>query len=171
MDIDGRLAVLEVEPHCGELLSTTIHPEGATLKIDITKESARSVLHENTIVVVVRSFRGKDINVLQRGCLGDLPVDGPVDLVVCALGYSVFPDWRSVFANTTRLLSPAGCYVVFDQYVEDLYVADFAADQTRRTWELVERGFERADTRWYGDCFMAAGTIPRRSQDSPADPR
>ena len=104
--------------------------------------------------------------------LGDLPVDGPVDLVVCALGYSVFTDWRSVFANTTRLLSPAGCYVVFDQYVEDLYVADFAADQTRRTWELVERGFERADTRWYGDCFVAVGAIPRRSsQDSAAGAR
>lgn len=82
--------------------------------------------------------------------LNDLPVDRPVDLVTCSLGYSVFPDWQAVFANTTKLLAPAGCYVVFDQYIEDLYVADFAADQTRRTWERVEEAFECADTHGMG---------------------
>jgi ubiquinone/menaquinone biosynthesis C-methylase UbiE len=99
--------------------------------------------------------------------LNDLPVDRPVDLVVCSLGYSVFPDWKAVFANTMKLLSPAGVHVVFDQYIEHLYVPDFAADQTRRTWELVEEAFERADTRWYGDCFLAVGAHPRRPAEDP----
>jgi ubiquinone/menaquinone biosynthesis C-methylase UbiE len=106
-------------------------------------------------VVARCAFVKRDARIV---AFGDLPVNGPVDLIVCSLGYSVVPEWQVTFRNTLDLLATDGTYVIFDQYVDGLYVPDFAADQSRRSWELLERSFTKSDTTWYGNCFLSIGT-------------
>jgi len=50
-------------------------------------------------------------------------------------------SWEEAFENTCRLLAPDGLYVVFDQFSPGMVVHDFAADQSRESWKLVERTF------------------------------
>lgn len=92
----------------------------------------------------------------------------PFDLMTCFLGYSVIDQWRDAYRNTVGLLGPDGIYAIFDQFGEGLFAPDFAADQTRKSWELIEQSFERCDTKWYGNCFIAIGT-GRKSTAEPGD--
>lgn len=82
---------------------------------------------------------------------------GTADIIISALGFSVMNDWTRVFEHSLGLLADDGYYVVFDQYLPGTEVPDFAADQSRRTWELVERSFIDAETSWFGDRFIAIG--------------
>jgi ubiquinone/menaquinone biosynthesis C-methylase UbiE len=82
---------------------------------------------------------------------------GGVDIVTCALGLSVVDEWQEAFANTARLVAPDGFYVVFDQFSPGEVVYDFAADQSRESWKLVESTFVDSETTWYGREFIAIG--------------
>lgn len=88
--------------------------------------------------------------------LSDLSAPG-VDVVTCSLGYSVIPGWEAAFSQTYELLPDNGAYAIFDQYEEDLLVPDFASDQTRQSWRLVEDRFAQAETKWIGDRFISFG--------------
>lgn len=82
----------------------------------------------------------------------------PFDLITCFLGYSVIDKWRETYRNTLGLLAQDGTYAIFDQFAEALFAPDFAADQTRKSWELIEQSFERCESKWYGNCFIAIGS-------------
>ena len=89
-------------------------------------------------------------------CPSDLPVP-KFDFVNCSLGYSVIPDWKAAFHATLRLLDDDGVYVIFDQFDDELRVPDFASDQTRKSWELIEDSFVHSETEWFGDSFISFG--------------
>jgi ubiquinone/menaquinone biosynthesis C-methylase UbiE len=99
--------------------------------------------------------------------LAALP-EGPADLVTCSLGYSVFDDWEATFGNTLRLLKDDGWYVIFDQHEPGLVLPDFAADQSRRPFELVERSFLESETTWFGSMFLAVGRRKRAATPKQA---
>ncbi len=88
--------------------------------------------------------------------LADLPVRG-IDVVTCSLGYSVIPAWEAAFDQTCRILADDGVYAIFDQYEEDLTVPDFASDQTRQSWRLIENRFAETETKWFGNRFISFG--------------
>ncbi len=83
--------------------------------------------------------------------------NGLTDVVVSAFGFSVMADPASVFKNTLHLLKDDGYYIIFDQYIPGLVLPDFAADQSRKSWELVESCFVAAETKWFGNIFIAIG--------------
>lgn len=67
-----------------------------------------------------------------------------IDRVVCALGYSVMPEWPTVFERTWQMLAPGGRYAIMDWYFEDTgpftRFVDWtaASDVHRRFWEPLE---------------------------------
>lgn len=79
------------------------------------------------------------------------------DVITCALGFSVIPNWQEAFYNTCRLLSDDGLYVIFDQHIAELYLPEFDANVSRRSWELVQQNFVDAEVKWFGDVFIAIG--------------
>jgi phosphatidylethanolamine/phosphatidyl-N-methylethanolamine N-methyltransferase/demethylmenaquinone methyltransferase/2-methoxy-6-polyprenyl-1,4-benzoquinol methylase len=98
---------------------------------------------------------------------------GRVDAVISMLGFSVIPDWESVFDRTWDLLAPGGRYVVMDLYLAGRRTSRMAdaffrvaarADSTRRFWEPLERrvgDFEVHDAPcWGGVARTVAGTKP-----------
>jgi ubiquinone/menaquinone biosynthesis C-methylase UbiE len=99
----------------------------------------------------VRSITGEELRERVPGW------SGAADIVTCALGFSVVPSWDKAFENTCSLLDRDGFYVVFDQYSPGLVVHDFAADQSRESWKLVERTFRESETTWFGREFIAIG--------------
>ncbi len=80
-----------------------------------------------------------------------------VDVITCALGFSVIPNWRDAFHNTCRLLRDDGLYVIFDQHIPELYLPEFDAHQSRRSWELVEQNFTDFEVKWFDEIFIAIG--------------
>jgi RimJ/RimL family protein N-acetyltransferase/ubiquinone/menaquinone biosynthesis C-methylase UbiE len=68
-----------------------------------------------------------------------------VDVVLCALGLSVIPDWEQALRATFALLRPGGRYLILDVHAErrvpqSAMVELFArADLSRRPWTLLER--------------------------------
>jgi trans-aconitate methyltransferase len=84
----------------------------------------------------------------------------PVDLVTCFLGFSVISQWRESFDNTRQLLKSGGAYAIFD-YHDESYLPQFAADQSRRLWELVEQAFAIHETKWLDDdgFFVSIGQL------------
>lgn len=94
--------------------------------------------------------------------------DGGADVLVCALGFSVMNDWAQVFTHSLGLLADDGYYVIFDQYLPETEVPDFAADQSRRTWELVEAAFVEAETTWFDEMFIAIGRGKKHNRGAPS---
>ena len=83
---------------------------------------------------------------------------GTVDLVTCFFGFSVIDRWRGAFENSSRLVAAGGTYAIFDYHQEGLYISDFAADQSRESWKLVEETFADHDIqRFEGGFFLAIG--------------
>jgi len=90
--------------------------------------------------------------------LQDFGLDGPADLIVASLAFSVIPDWEAVFESSIKWLAEDGTFAIFDQYAEDFYLHTYNADQSRKSWLLVEGAFQDAETTWYdNDCFLAVG--------------
>lgn len=96
-----------------------------------------------------------------------------VDAVISMLGFTVIPDWETVFERTWDLLAPGGRYVVMDLFLEGTRTSRFAdamfhvlaqADSTRRFWEPLERrvtDFEQYDDPVFGGVArIVAGTKP-----------
>ena len=96
-----------------------------------------------------------------------------VDAVISMLGFTVIPDWETVFERTWDLLAPGGRYVVMDLFLEGERSSRFAdalfhvlarADSTRRFWEPLERrvdDFEMYDDPVFGGVArIVAGTKP-----------
>lgn len=104
------------------------------------------------------TFVHGDVETLTLGELQErVPGWGRADVVTCALGFSVVPRWQEAFENSLRLLAPDGMYVIFDQFSPGLVVHDFAADQSRESWKLVERSFADSETKWFGKQFISIG--------------
>ena len=89
-----------------------------------------------------------------------------VDLITCALGFSVIPDWERAFHQANALLKEDGLFVIFDEYTPQLYVPEFDANQSRRSWELVEEHFEHTEVKWHDPTFIAIG----QNKKGPTDP-
>ena len=44
-------------------------------KVGFAQYHLRSILHIDTLVIIASSSRGAEFNILERGCLGNLPVN------------------------------------------------------------------------------------------------
>ncbi len=91
-----------------------------------------------------------------------------IDRVVCTLGYSVMPEWPTVFERTWKMLAPGGRYAIMDWFFEDsgpfTRFVDWtaASDVHRRFWEPLEgcaRDFER-ETLFAGRLRIISGRKP-----------
>ena len=101
--------------------------------------------------------------------------EGPVDAIVCTLGFSALPDWETVMARAWDQLAPGGQLVIFDVYAERRVPQTWwteliaRADLSRRVWEPLEAratGFELeflpgSPHLHGGRLFLAAGSKPR----------
>jgi ubiquinone/menaquinone biosynthesis C-methylase UbiE len=85
-----------------------------------------------------------------------------IDMITCALGFSVIRDWQEAFHNTFRLLDDDGLYVIFDQHAPGLYLEEFDAHQSRRSWELIEQNFLDSEVKWFDEVFIAIGRGKKR---------
>lgn len=107
-------------------------------------------------------FKESDVHELTPETLAEVTADGrsKVEMITCALGYSVIPDWEAAFNQTLQLLHDDGVYVIFDQYLSDdtgLAHPGMGANQTRESWKLLERHFVHTDVKWFGNVFIAIG--------------
>ena len=80
-------------------------------------------------------------------------VGGPVDAVICALGFSVIPDYEAAFEGTWRQLRAGGRYGIMDVHATRWVPATSLvglvarADVSRQTWGPLQRrsvDFERS---------------------------
>jgi S-adenosylmethionine-diacylgycerolhomoserine-N-methlytransferase len=68
-----------------------------------------------------------------------------VDRVLCTLGFSVFPDWQSVFEQTFHLLESGGRYCIMDIFNDKItfrtrIVSILAnANNSRQVWEPLKK--------------------------------
>ncbi len=91
-----------------------------------------------------------------------------IDRMLCTLGYSVVPEWESVFQNTWNFLAPGGRYAIMDWYIPTpslktkLINRIAASDIHRRIWEPLEalaEDFQRT-TFFRGQVFVVSGRKP-----------
>ncbi|CAG9937310.1 unnamed protein product [Clonostachys rosea f. rosea IK726] len=98
--VDGGVAVVEAQVAGSELLAAEEGTVLSTVEDEIGDETTRSVLHEDTLlgVVLAAVLNHEELDVLERGGLGNLPVDtstrglglgGDVDLEVANLSEEV----------------------------------------------------------------------------------
>ncbi|CAG9998128.1 unnamed protein product [Clonostachys byssicola] len=75
--VDGGVAVVEAQVAGSELLATEEGTVLSTVEDEIGDETTRSVLHEDTLlgVVLAAVLNHEELDVLERGGLGNLPVD------------------------------------------------------------------------------------------------
>jgi len=70
--------------------------------------------------------------------------DGGFDKIICALGFSVFPEWELVLDNLLDLLKPDGRIVIMDVFAEKrsfntwLVEKIAKADLNRKIWQTLE---------------------------------
>lgn len=155
--LDGRKTCLDVA--CGTGLTSVwmarAVPELSVIGIDLNTGmldlARRRALKQG--VADRCKFLRLDATTVTRA---DLPSRG-IDVVTCSLGYSVIPGWKAAFDQTCDLLPDDGVYAIFDQYEEDLMVPDFASDQTRQSWRLIEDRFVQVETKWFGNRFISFG--------------
>lgn len=95
-----------------------------------------------------------------------------VDIIVCSLGLTAFPDWEQAFANSFDLLKPGGRYLIFDVHAEtrsfNTKTVEFVAraDILRRVWEPLETQasdfsmefLDNSIKEFGGKLFFATGT-------------
>ena len=115
------------------------------------------------------SFREADVLNITLGALPELEKHGrkDVDMITCALGFSVFPRWEEAFHRTNQLLHDDGVYVIFDQYISGdtgLAHPGFGANQSRESWKLLEQNFINVDIKWFGNVFIAIGHKKKKDQ-------
>ncbi|MFQ5858111.1 MAG: class I SAM-dependent methyltransferase [Anaerolineae bacterium] len=86
--------------------------------------------------------------------------------IVCTLGFSVVPDWETVFERTWEILEPGGRYAIMDWYsprqtLFTKFLSLIAAGEiNRRWWEPLEQraeDFER-ESMFRGLLFVMSGT-------------
>ena len=91
-----------------------------------------------------------------------------IDRALCALGFSVVPDWEVVFERSWALVRPSGRYAVMDWHVKRRNLFSWflnsisQGDVSRRIWAPLERNAEdySYSTFMRGMVFVAAGTMP-----------
>lgn len=108
------------------------------------------------------SFREADVLNITLSALPELEKHGriDVDMITCALGFSVFPRWEEAFHRTNQLLHDDGVYVIFDQYLSGdtgLAHPGMGANQSRESWKLLEKNFINVDIKWFDNTFIAIG--------------
>ncbi|CAH0048977.1 unnamed protein product [Clonostachys solani] len=80
--VDGGVAVVEAQVAGSELLATEEGTVLSTVEDEIGDETTRSVLHEDTLlgVVLAAVLNHEELDVLERGGLGNLPVNTSLGL-------------------------------------------------------------------------------------------
>jgi SAM-dependent methyltransferase len=102
--------------------------------------------------------------------MGALPLGTPVDAAVCTLGMSVIPEWERAWEAMVALVRPGGAVALMDGSPPIKETATtrltrplvwlgcrfFAADWTRRPWQLVERDVANAEIVWSRSGYVNA---------------
>ena len=107
-----------------------------------------------------------DAGILSEELLKEHAGLGRVDKMLCALGFSVIPDWEAVFARSWALLRPGGRYAIMDWHVKrrnpfSWFLNSISqGDVSRRCWAPLEQKTEDYSYRTFigGNVFVAAGT-------------
>src|SRR5437016_323858 len=89
---DSRAATIENHVACGKLLIAEICTNVPAVEYKITHVSARSILHENSLLSIVRRAFGShiDCDILEAGGLCYLPVDaGGVERCICHINNKI----------------------------------------------------------------------------------
>ncbi|NLP10689.1 hypothetical protein GX408_09875 [bacterium] len=77
------------------------------------------------------------------------------DVIVSVFGFPVMADSERAFENMFHFIEDDGYYIPFDPCIRGCILPDFAADQSRRSRELVEGCFDDTEINWFGTIFIA----------------
>ncbi len=102
-------------------------------------------------------------------------VEGPVDVVIATLIFSVVPDWRNVFAASFELLKPGGRYGTMDNYWPNPSLRlwflswTFAADAKRPGFEPLQQAAADFQLEYHPpdadvQFYVAYGTKPEQPE-------
>ena len=175
LDLEPGARVLDVACGTGanfELIQRRIGPSGELIGVDVTPEmldQARTRIARAgwTNVSVLEA----DVCKLHPDQLG-----GPFDAALCTLGLSVIPDWQRAWTRMLECVRPGGRVAVMDagepapgarridktvpRPVARALERLFAADCTRRPWQLLERDTNEPTSRAFtlGWVTAAGGT-------------
>ena len=164
-----------------ELIQRQIGPAGQLVGVDrsprmLAQARQRTTRRRWTNVTLVET----DVTDLTRQQLdraGAAPPAAGFDAVLCTLGLSVIPDWRSAYRTMLGLVRPGGRIAVLDagypakagqagevvafRPTAWLLCRAFAADPRRQPWELVSADSDNVTVERYtwGFIGIAAGTV------------
>jgi len=145
------LSVLDIGCGTGlnfELILHEIGPKGTLIGIDssgkMLDRAYRRAANKNWKNVHLLQ---KDARHIAGNNLEALTSSG-IDSIVCTLGFSVFPNWQTVFDRSFDLLKSGGRYCIMDIFNDNVtlrtrivhILAD--ADNSRRVWEPLEKRCE-----------------------------
>ncbi len=151
-------SVLDMACGTGEnfkYLVKAIGPSGTLIGTDYSEgmlAQARRKIKKNqwaNVQLIPADARTLSLDIIQSAL--SLP-DLRFDRIVCTLGYSVVPDWETVFERTWEILEPGGRYAIMDWYsprqtLFTKFLSVIAAGEiNRRWWEPLEQragDFER----------------------------
>jgi ubiquinone/menaquinone biosynthesis C-methylase UbiE len=115
-----------------------------------------------------------DIHTFDARQLEALCGHAAADGILCALGFTVIPDWEAAFRHCFALLRSGGRFAIFDVHAERRTLQTWSvellsgADTARRVWQPLEAmtpDFELTDLPgspylFGGRLFVATGTKP-----------
>ena len=152
------------------LLESQIGAEGVIVGVDYSNgmlEKARRKVEKRNWqnIILVRDDAGNLSADLLREHAGLEKVDG----VLCTLGLTVIPDWRSAFQRSYERLQEGRRYSIMDWYSRWKFspltwIVNFIGrgDTSRRVWEPLERQSEQFTRSifWGGRLYVGSGTKP-----------
>ena len=149
-----------------ELILNEIGAHGTLVGIDSSTKMLERALHK------IDHNRWSNVHLAQldalkltRNYLEDISHRNIViDSIICTLGFSVFPDWQTVFERSFDLLKSGGSYCVMDIFNDKINFRTGVirilanSDNSRRVWEpLKERCNNYSEERYpmmHGDTVV-----------------
>ena len=125
--------------------------------------------------VTASQLDARDIGLEALGRAAGVAISGAgVDCVVCALGFTVVPEWERIFERAFALLKPGGQFLILDVYAEERVLQTrwvellARADLSRKVWESLEQSADQFELRYLegsphvfgGRLFVATGRHP-----------
>jgi ubiquinone/menaquinone biosynthesis C-methylase UbiE len=166
------------------LIQERIGPSGTLIGVDMTggmlKRADERVQRASWPNVKLVQLDAMSLTRERLEQMGALPLGAPVDGAVCTLGMSVIPEWEKAWEAMVALVRPGGAVALMDgsppiretvttrltRPLVWLGCRYFAADWTRRPWQLVERDLDNVETVWSRSGYVSAAGGRKRHDDT-----
>ncbi|MGB0984152.1 MAG: class I SAM-dependent methyltransferase [Saprospiraceae bacterium] len=143
-----------------------LHQTGQIIGIDLSdgmlEKSQRKIKnHQWKNIKIIKADATKINSNWVREHLNEIKID----VILCDLGLSGFPDWQNVIDNLLDILTPNGKIVIMDWYIEKPSLrGEFIkwigkGEVNRPIWQYLQTKVEQFKIRTFkqGDIFVASG--------------